>query len=149
MVKVILLKNVKGYGQIGDIKNAADGYAKNYWLPNKIAKPVTPGALREIEILKKKANVMLEVEKKNAQAVAEQLKTITLEIKRKANEGGTLFDGIDRIDIVEALKASNRIELNEDMIEMDEKIKKIGEHEIKINLMPDIVSTLKVLVIAE
>ncbi|KKR23977.1 MAG: 50S ribosomal protein L9 [Candidatus Yanofskybacteria bacterium GW2011_GWD2_39_48] len=47
MVKVILLKNVKGYGQIGDIKNAADGYAKNYLLPNKIAKPVTPGALRE------------------------------------------------------------------------------------------------------
>ncbi|KKR13406.1 MAG: 50S ribosomal protein L9 [Parcubacteria group bacterium GW2011_GWC1_39_29] len=149
MVKVILLKNIKGYGQIGDIKNAADGYAKNFLLPNKIAKPATPGALKEIEILKKKANVMLEVEKKNAQAVAERLKTITIEIKRKANEGGTLFDGIDKIDIVEALKTSNRIELNEDMIEMDEKIKKIGEHEIKINLMPDVTSTLKILIIAE
>ena len=52
MTKVVLLKNVKGYGQIGDVKNAADGYAKNYLLPNKIAKLVTAGTLKEIEVLK-------------------------------------------------------------------------------------------------
>jgi large subunit ribosomal protein L9 len=149
MAKVIILKNIKGFGQIGDVKNVADGYARNYLFPRNLAKPTTEANLKEIDALKKKANVMLEVEKKNAQAIAEQLKTLLVEIKRKASSSGTLFDGIDKIDIVEALKNISRIELSEEMIEMEEKIKKVGEYELKIKLMPDIDSTLKVAISTE
>ncbi len=149
MVKVILLQNIKGYGQIGDIKNAADGYAKNYLFPNKIAKPITAGTLKEVEALKKKASVMVEVERKNAEAVAKQLTEITIKIARKASDHDTLFDGIDKSDIATEIKALTRIEVSDDMIKLDEKIKKVGTYNIEMELMHGIKTTVKLEVTKE
>ena len=146
MTKVILLQNIKGYGQIGDVKNVADGYARNFLLPRNMAKLATSGAMKEVEGLKKKLSVMLEVEKKNAEGVAEKLKDMTIEITRKANEAGTLFDGIDKSDIAEAVKKTAGVNLNEDMVLLDEKIKKVGERVVDLELMPEIKTQIKVLV---
>ncbi|OGN36559.1 MAG: 50S ribosomal protein L9 [Candidatus Yanofskybacteria bacterium RIFOXYD1_FULL_44_17] len=148
-MKVILLENIKGYGLIGDVKNVADGYAKNFLFPKKWAKPATSGTAKEIENLRKKATIMVEIERKNAEGVAEQMKTLVTEIVRKANDGGTLFDGIDKIDIVEAVKVATRIELEEDMITLEDKIKKVGEYIVPVELMKDIKTELKVIVKAE
>lgn len=144
MIKVILLQNIKGYGQIGDIKNAADGYVKNYLLPNKIAKPVTAGTLKEAETLKKKASVMVEVERKNAEAIAKQLAEITIKIVRKASDHDTLFDGIDGSDIATEIKAMTMAEVSDDMIKLDEKIKKVGTYSVAVELMHGIKTTVKV-----
>ena len=92
---------------------------------------------------------MVEIERKNAEGVAEQMKTLVTEIVRKANDGGTLFDGIDKIDIVEAVKVATRIELEEDMITLEDKIKKVGEYIVPVELMKDIKTELKVIVKAE
>jgi len=149
MAKVILLENIKGYGQIGDIKNVADGYARNFLYPRNMATPASPNALKQVEGLKKKLSVMLEVEKKNAEGVSEKLRESVIEIKRKANEKGTLFDGIDKVDIVEVIKSSAGVNLNEEMILMDEKVKKVGEYVIDLQLMPDVKTQIKLIVTAE
>ena len=149
MTKVVLLQNIKGYGLIGDVKNAADGYAKNYLLPNKIAKLLTAGTLKEIEILKKKASIMVEVEKKNAEAVAKQLSEIVIKISRKASDHDTLFDGIDGADISSEIKAMTRIEVSEDMIKLEDKIKKVGNYDIEIELMHSIKTVVKLEVVKE
>lgn len=149
MIKVILLENIKGYGLIGDVKSVADGYAKNFLFPKKLAKAATSGTAKEIENLRKKATIMVEIERKNAEGVAEQMETLVVEIVRKANDGGTLFDGIDKIDIVEAVKTATRIELEEGMITLEDKIKKVGEYAIPVELMKDIKAELRVVIKAE
>ena len=148
-MKVILLQNIKGVGQIGNIKSVSDGYAKNFLFPKNMAKVAGRKAEKEAEELKKKLSVILEVEKKNAEGVAEKLKETIVEITRKANELGTLFDGIDKIDIVKAVAEKADVNLDKDMIILPEKIKKIGEYLVDLELMPDIKTQIKVMVVNE
>ncbi|MDP3763500.1 MAG: 50S ribosomal protein L9, partial [bacterium] len=72
-MKVILLHNIKGFGQIGDVKNVSDGYARNFLLPRKMVKAATESSLKEVDNLKKKLSAMQEVEKETAVKIAEQL----------------------------------------------------------------------------
>ena len=65
-MKVILLQNIKGFGQIGDVKNVSDGYGRNFLLPRKMAKAANENSMKEVESLKAKRIIMIEVEKKNA-----------------------------------------------------------------------------------
>ncbi|MEX2091015.1 MAG: 50S ribosomal protein L9 [Candidatus Paceibacterota bacterium] len=148
-MRVILLQNIKGYGQIGDVKNVSDGYGKNFLLPRKMAKLATNGSLKEVEGLKKKLSAMQEVEKENAVKIAEQLKDLTVEITRKATKTGKLFAGIDSDDLVKEIKKASGVELKEEMLELQEPIKKIGEHLIDINILPDVKTQVKVIVKAE
>ncbi len=149
MVKVILLQNIKGFGRMGDIKNVADGYAKNYLFPNKIAKLATSSNTKEAEVLKNKAEAMVEVEKKNAAGVAEKLPNITFEISRKASTTGTFFDGIEKADIVNIIKETAHVDLDEDMIILEDHIKKVGDYNIKIRLFEGIECEIKLIAKAE
>ena len=64
-MKIILLENIKGFGQIGDIKNVPDGYGRNFLLPRKMAKAATEGSMKEVDSLKAKRVIMVEAENKN------------------------------------------------------------------------------------
>jgi len=145
-MKVILLQNIKGLGQIGDIKNVSDGYGRNFLLPNKKAKLVTKNSEKESQNLKLKLSSMLEVERKNAEGVAEKLKNMAFEISRKTSKTGTLYDGIEKKDIVEAVKSSSQVELSENMVILEEKIKKVGEYTVNLQLMPEVETQIKLVV---
>lgn len=148
-MKVILLNNIKGFGQIGDVKNVSDGYARNFLLPRKMAKPATENSLKEVEGLKKKLSAMQEIEKENALKIAGQLKDSVVEITRKASKTGKLFDGIDTEDLAKEIKKVSGVELNEEMIRLEEHIKNVGEHLVDLELLPEVKTQIKIIVKAE
>ncbi|MBI2068623.1 MAG: 50S ribosomal protein L9 [Candidatus Yanofskybacteria bacterium] len=148
-MRVILLQNIKGFGQIGDVKNVSDGYGRNFLLPGGKAKLATPNSLKEVDNLKKKLSAMQEVEKETAVKVAEQLKDLTVEITRKATKTGKLFAGIDKDDLVKEIKKASGVSLKEEMIDHEEPIKQVGEHLVDLNLSPEVKTQIKVLVKTE
>lgn len=137
-MKVILLENIKGLGQIGDIKNVSDGYGRNFLLPKNLAKITTKGTLKEAELLRAKYAMLERVEKKKWEERAETIKDKVIEMKRAANEKGTLFDGIERKDIAEVVQEATGYKIEEDMVMMKEPIKKEGKHTIELELAPEI-----------
>ncbi len=145
-MKVILLENIKGFGQIGDVKNVSDGYGRNFLLPRGKAKLATPNSLKEVENLKKKLSAMQEIEKETALKAAEQLKDLVVEITRKATKTGKLFAGIDKDDLLEEIKKASGVSLKEEMLGYDEPIKQIGEHLVDIELVPEVKTQIKVVI---
>lgn len=145
-MKVILLENIKGFGQIGDVKNVSDGYARNFLLPRKMAKAATESSLKEVESLKAKRVIMVEAENKNALEAVEKLKDLVIELTRKATKVGKLFAGIGKDDLVKEVKKASGVQLQEEMIGHDEPIKHIGEHMVDLNLSPEIKTQIKVVV---
>lgn len=148
-MKVILLENIKGFGQIGDVKNVSDGYGRNFLLPRGAAKLATPNSLKEVEGLKSKLSAMLEIENKHAQEIAVKLNGATVELARKATKTGKLFAGIDKEDLVKEINKATGISLKEDMISHNEPIKQLGEHLVDLNLTPDVKAQLKVIIKSE
>lgn len=145
-MKVILLQNIKGFGQIGDIKNVPDGYGRNFLLPRKLAKAATDSSLKEVDFLKAKRIILVEAEKKNALEAVEKLKDLVIEFTRKVTKTGKLFAGIDKEDIVKEIKKASGVQLQEEMIGHEEPIKHIGEHLVDLNLSPEVKTQIKVVI---
>jgi len=144
-MKVILLHNIKGLGQIGDVKNVADGYGQNYLLPRKLVKLATSGAMQEVGSLKKKQAQAVKADRANSRQIAEDLKSVTVEIARKASTSGKLFDGVNKEDIAAKIKESSGINIPADSIKIEHgHIKKIGEYELLVNLAEGTSAVLKV-----
>ncbi|MBX4211425.1 MAG: 50S ribosomal protein L9 [Candidatus Yanofskybacteria bacterium] len=148
-MKVILLNNIKGIGLMGDIKEVSDGYARNFLLPRGLARLASVQSAKEMEALKSKRFQEVSTAKENAQKVADYLRGISIELSAKASPKGTLFDGIEAKDIVQALKEQKNAAILEDQIKMDSHIKKIGDHDVVIELTPEITVPIKVIIKAK
>lgn len=148
-MRVILLDNIRGVGQIGDIKIVKDGYARNFLLPRTLAKIATKDAETESERLKAKRAIVMAAEQKQAQEVADRLKDFTLTLSEKASPAGTLFGAVTKRDLIKQIKSAANIELSEDMLMLKEHIKALGDHEIELDLGFDIKIPLKVTIMAE
>ena len=152
-MKVILLQNIKGFGQIGDIKNVSDGYARNFLLPRKMAKLATSASLKEIDSLKKKLLATQKIEKENVVKFAEQLKEVALEFSRKATKTGKLYSAVTKEDIAKTLNEKLDFRIQPDSINLEEHegghIKLLGEHVVKVELAPDVTAEVKVKVSQE
>lgn len=145
-MKVILLQNIKGFGQIGDVKNVSDGYGRNFLLPRKMAKAANEGSMKEVESLKAKRIIVIESEKKNALEAVEKLKDLVIEFTRKATKTGKLFAGIGKDDLVKEIKKASGVQLQEEMLGHEEPIKHIGEHLVDLNLTAEVKAQIKVVV---
>lgn len=147
-MKVIVLQNVKGFGRIGDVKNVADGYARNFLFPRKMAKLATDAALKEVDVLKKKQEEFAKVEREKASQLAEQLKDAVLEFARKATKTGKIYSAVTKEDIAEMLTKQSGFKVEPDSINLDEHegghIKQLGEHLVKVQLAPEVVAEVKV-----
>jgi len=151
-MKVIILQNIKGIGQIGDVKSVSDGYARNFLFPKKLAKLATDTALKEVDSLKKKREAIQGLEKENANKLAEQLKDVVLEFTRKATKTGKLFSSVTKENIAETLSKQVGFKIEPDSVNLDEHedhIKQLGEHLVKVKLAPDVMAEVKVKVSAE
>src|SRR3989344_5167789 len=140
-MKVIILQNIKGIGQIGDVKSVSDGYARNFLFPKKLAKLATDTALKEVDSLKKKREAIQGLEKENANKLAEQLKDVVLEFTRKATKTGKLFSSVTKENIAETLSKQVGFKIEPDSVNLDEHedhIKQLGEHLVKVKLAPDV-----------
>lgn len=148
-MRVILMQNIKGVGRIGDIKNVADGYGRNYLLARNLAKIATEGTVKEAEVLKKKGEAEEKIAMEKAKEVAEKAKDIVLEFTKKASKTGKLFASLTKEEIAEELSKAIGGKIEPDSInlrEHGEHIKQAGEHMIEAELAPGIKVELKVVV---
>ena len=104
-MKVILTDDVAGTGKAGDVKDVADGFARNYLLPKRLAQPAQPRAEQQIRAQKERQRHRQEAEVVAARAFAEQLRATTVEISARAGETGKLYGAVVNIDVAEALEA--------------------------------------------
>jgi len=147
-MKVIILKETEGLGKVGDIKEVADGYARNFLIPKGIAKPATKSAEKEIEILKEAQAKKSEEELKIAEELAENLEGMSVEISAKADESGKLFGAVSQENIAAALEKKG-FKINKNKISIAEPIKEIGEYEAMINLDHGLEARVEVVVVRE
>lgn len=146
-MRVIFLQNIKGTAQMGDIKNVSDGYARNFLIPNNLAKPATAETEKEAETLKKKRESENLTNKENAVELAKTLEGFVLELTEDANEEGHLYGSVNVKKIAEEL-AKNKIKIKEDSINLSEPIKTVGEREVELELHPEVKVKIKIRVSA-
>jgi large subunit ribosomal protein L9 len=147
-MEVILREHVDNLGRRGDLVKVADGYARNYLLPRKMALLATEGNKKVIERERVKFDTVEAEEQKVAQAVADRLSAVEVEIARKVGETDALFGSVTNADIAEAL-AGKGFDLDRRTIQLHEPIKKLGEFDVPVKLHRAVSVTLKVKVVAE
>ena len=147
-MEVILREHIDNLGRRGDLVKVADGYARNYLLPRKLALLATDGNKKVIEREKVKFDVKEAEEQKVAQAIADRLGSVEIVIARKVGETDALFGSVTNADIAEALAAKG-FEIDRRKIALVEPIKRLSEVEVPVKLHRDVVVSLKVKVVAE
>jgi large subunit ribosomal protein L9 len=147
-MEVILREHVDNVGKRGEVVKVADGFARNYLLPRKLALPVTPGNLKHIERERVKFDAREAEERQGAQAVATKLDGIVVLITRKVGETEALYGSVTSSDIAASL-ASQGLEIDKRKIQLQEPIKRLGDYEVPIRLHRDVVAPIKVKVVAE
>ncbi|MGG3771802.1 50S ribosomal protein L9 [Heyndrickxia faecalis] len=143
-MKVIFLKDVKGKGKKGDIKNVADGYAHNYLFKNGAAIEATPANLKSMEAQKRKEEKLAQEELEEAKKLKEKLENITVEIKAKSGQDGRLFGSITSKQISEQLKKSFQIQVDKRKIELPDAIRTLGYTKVPVRLHHDVTAVLNV-----
>ena len=145
-MKVILQQDVKGQGKKGQMIDAAEGYARNFLLPRKLAILATADAINTMN-LKEKARRAEEAANRAAAAeTAEKLKGCQVKVAAKGGAGGKLFGAITAKEISEALLKQYGLEVTKQKIVLDEPIKSFGSYELKVKLGFEISGKLSVLV---
>lgn len=148
-MKIILLKNVKGLGNEGELVNAKDGYARNFLFPKKLAVEATPTNLKKWEERRSKEKTKEKEEYEKALKLKESIESLKLEIKSKAGEGGKLFGSITSKDISETLMDQHNIDIDKRKIEMKDNIKTLGTTNVEVRVYPEVSARLTVKVIEE
>lgn len=147
-MQVILREDIDKLGKIGDLVKVADGYARNFLVPNKKAIEATPDNLNAMNHAKKMVSDRIRKIKKDATAEADQLRGLAVIIKSKTGEEGKLFGSVTSMDIADAVKARG-VEIDKRKIVLDEPIKRLGDYTVSVKLHGDIHADIKVSVIAE
>ena len=148
-MKVILQQDVKGQGKKGQMVNVSDGYARNFLFPKKLAVEATADNVNTMKLQEKAKAAKLAEEKAQAQAIADQLKELTVRVVAKGGNGGRLFGAVTTKEVSDALKAQHGIEINKAKLVLDEPIKSFGGYELKAKLGHDINAVVKVVVVEE
>lgn len=150
-MKVVFLKDVKGKGKKGDVKEVPTGYAQNYLIKNGLAKEANKGALSEVAAQKKALKKREEEMLAEAEAVKTRIedKDTVVELKAKAGTDGRLFGSIPSKQIVEALSKQYGIKVDKRKVEMPEPIRSLGYMKVPVKLHPTITAKINVHVTAE
>ncbi len=145
-MKVLLLENVKGLGKAGEVKEVADGYARNYLIPRGMAVPATPENLSKAEYRKRVQEEKMKRLAEDMQALAEALSEMTLTFRVKVGEKDKLFGSVTTADIALALEKELGRPFDKHKIELEEPIKQLGIYNVPIRLMPGLVAQVRVVV---
>jgi large subunit ribosomal protein L9 len=148
-MKVLFLEEVKNVARPGEIKDVADGYARNYLIPNKLAVRATQDQLKGLE--SRRAALERKAAKADAEArnLAETLNGIEITIKARVGEQHRLYGSVTASDIAEAVKTQTGHDVDKRKIELEEPIRRAGIHEVPIHIGKDLVPKIKVVVEGE
>ena len=144
-MKVMLTKDVYKLGRAGDVKKVADGFGRNFLIPQGLAVLATAGALKQVERIKAKAEVRRNTQNEELKGVAELIQGVSLEFAVKAGETGKLYGSITTGDVAAALTEKVRYEVKRQLVDMM-PIREIGEYTAHIRLTMDLVPEIKITV---
>jgi large subunit ribosomal protein L9 len=147
-MEVILREHVEHLGRRGEIVKVADGYARNYLLPRKLALLATEGNKKQIERERAKLEAREADEKGVAEAIADRMANLEVVIARKVGETEALYGSVTTADVAEALAAKG-FDIDRRKIQLAEPIKKLGDFDLPIKLHREVTATVKVRVVAE
>jgi large subunit ribosomal protein L9 len=144
-MKVLLLKDVYKLGRAGDVKKVADGYGRNFLLPQKLAVLATPGALKQTEKIRSQAEIRRTEQNSELKGLADQINGITVIFPAKAGETGKLYGSITTQDVANAIQEKTRFEVKKQQIDM-QPIRNLGEFTAHVRLTMDLVPEVKIIV---
>lgn len=145
-MKLILKRDVKGLGREGDLKDVKDGYARNFLLPTGAAVVADKGAVANWERHRDQREERDRSVRAEAEATAERLRELKLEIPVKAGEKGRLFGAVTGHQVGDAIRAQG-IELDRHALHMREPIKALGDYKVDVKLMPGVEAVVTVSVV--
>jgi large subunit ribosomal protein L9 len=143
-MKVIFLKDVKGKGKKGEIKNVADGYAHNFLIKQGLAVEANQSAMSSLNAQQKKEEKVAQQELEDAKTLKEKLEKVTVELSAKSGEDGRLFGSITSKQIADELQKTSGIKLDKRKIELQDAIRTLGYTKVPVKLHKDVLATLNV-----
>ncbi|WP_226668659.1 50S ribosomal protein L9 [Metabacillus litoralis] len=143
-MKVIFLKDVKGKGKKGEVKNVAAGYAHNFLIKQGFAVEATGANVSSLNAQKKKQEQELIEELEQMQQLKIDLEKLTVEIQAKSGEGGRLFGSVTSKQIADELKKTHNIKLDKRKLDLPDGIRALGFTNVPAKLHPEVTATIKV-----
>lgn len=147
-MKVIFIKDMKGQGKKGEVKEVSEGYATNFLIPRGVARPATDGNMKTLEQRRGFRGEAQGSGEGRSTGARQKLEEMTVVLKAKAGEGGRLFGAITSKQIAEAL-AGQKIKIDKRKIELSDPIRSLGVTQIPVKPHPDVKATLKVQITEE
>ncbi len=144
-MKVLLLEDVYKLGRAGDVKKVANGYGRNYLIPQGLAVLATPGALKQVEHIRARAAAHRAALNEEMSGVAEQLDGLVLTFSMKAGETDKLYGSVTTQMIADSLKENTGFEIDRRQIDA-QPIRTLGEHKVNVRLTVDLIPEITVLV---
>jgi len=148
-VDIILLQDIDGVGEKGDLASVSRGYARNYLLPKRLAEVANPGRLDEVRRLmeERKAREIRTAE--HALEVAATLNKTVVTIGAHAGEGDRLYGSVTNADVADAIWSARKVKVDKHKVRLEEPIKSVGDHMVEIDVFEGVVATVKVIVVPE
>jgi large subunit ribosomal protein L9 len=137
-VRVILKAEVRGLGRTGDIKDVADGYARNYLLPKGLAIEATGGELRQLAQERQTEKTKKDRAHQDAEELAKRLDEITIVFRLKAGEQGKTFGSVTAKEVADALTKEAKAEIEKTKIVLHEPLRSLGIHKVEVRLLSDV-----------
>ncbi|HXF85749.1 MAG TPA: 50S ribosomal protein L9 [Anaerolineales bacterium] len=144
-MKVMLIKDVYKLGRAGDIKKVADGYGRNYLIPQGLAVLATPGAIKQAEKIRQQAEIRRAELNAELKSLADQINGLVLTFSAKAGETGKLYGSITTQDVATAISEKTRYEIKKHQVDM-QPIRNLGEFTAHVRLTVDLVPEVKIIV---
>ena len=137
-MRVILKAEVRGLGRTGEIKDVADGYARNYLLPKGLAIEATGGELKQLAQERQTEKTKKDRAHQDAEELAKRLGEVTLVFKLKAGEHGKTFGSVTAKEVADALKREAKAEIDKTKIVLHEPLRSLGVHRVEVRLLSDV-----------
>ena len=147
-MKIILMEDVTTLGRRGDVRDVANGYARNFLLPKKLAVPATPANLQNLDHLKRQRERGENRAREEARDAAGRIAALTLTVTTRASEDGRLYGSVSAQDVVEYLER-HEISVERRRVLLEEPIKALGEYRVPVKLHPEVTAELQVRVARE
>jgi len=145
--EILLLADVEHLGKAGDVVKVKEGYARNYLLPKDLAAPVSQGALRRLEKLRKDRDELSRIQLAEAKDKAAKLSKVSVTLREKVVDGTHLYGSVSVTDILKALESDSKIALDKSQVNLAEPIKETGSYDVSVKLHPEVTCTFKVWVV--
>ena len=146
--EVLLMTDVPGLGQEGDVVRVVEGYLRNFLMPKKLAAPLTEATRRQVAKKREAREQKLGAERAQMTELAQKIEQLSINIPVKTGEEGKLFGSVTAQDIV-AVVEQHGGKLDRHQLQLDEPLRKLGQFDLAVKLHPEVQATLKVCLVAE